>query len=84
MHITKSFCDFFIEYEPDNVVYLNPQHARANAAQAAMALEDDREAVRREEVAAELAELYVERERINVRIFDLEGELIILKGGRCV
>jgi predicted nucleic acid-binding Zn-ribbon protein len=83
MNLRKSFCDFFIEYEPDNVVYLNPQHARANAAQAAMALEDDRTATRKEEIQAELEELYRERERVNVRIFDLEGELIALKGGRC-
>jgi hypothetical protein len=59
---------------PDNVVYLNPACARANAAQAALSLEEDRENTRRDEITAQLEELYAERGRVNVRIFDLENE----------
>ena len=67
--------DFWVMPEPlDNVVYINPACARANAAQAAMSLEDDRRATRREEISAELEELCAERERINTRIFDLQNE----------
>lgn len=59
------------------------EHARRNARFAAELLEEDRTATRKDELAAELEELYRERERINVRIFDLECELVKLKGGRC-
>jgi hypothetical protein len=76
MNFLGRIVDSLIEYEhvPSNVVHLNVSHARANAAQAAISLEEDREATRKEEIQAELEELYAERQRINVRIFDLENE----------
>jgi hypothetical protein len=58
--IRTAIRDFFIEYEhvPDNVIYLNTpfarDHARANAAQASVSLEEDREAVRRDELRRDL------------------------------
>jgi hypothetical protein len=76
-----------IEYEHrmGNVVHLNTPHARAhaerNARYSAQLLEQDREDTRESEIAAELEELYAERQRIEMRIFDLERERDQRRGG---
>jgi hypothetical protein len=80
MNFLGRIVDSLIEYEhvPSNVVQLNTPyvraHAVANAAQAVMLDEEERKAIRKDEIAAELEELYAERQRIDVRIFDLENE----------
>lgn len=83
MNVLRPFDpEFWIEYDhepPSNVLYLNTPFARANAAQVAQLDEDERKAIRRDEIVAELEELYNERERINVRIFDLENEQASLR-----
>lgn len=73
--------EFWVMDEPpSNVIHLNTPkaraHARANAAQAAMTLEEDREAMRRERRLLIIQEI----EQKRGEIFDLETEYEMLGG----
>ena len=72
---------YWVMPEPSNVIHLNTSHARANAAQAAMLLEADREAVRQDELRNDLMrrrrENIEERERIESAIDELDRQRVM-------
>jgi len=78
--IRTAIRDWLIEYEhvPDNVIYLNTPFARANAAQAAQLLEDDRAAARREDLKIDLMR---QRRELEDRIAEIDSALMELAGG---
>jgi hypothetical protein len=59
---------------PDNVVYLNTPHGRANARQAAQLLENDRLSVR-DDIASNLRR---ERDRLMDRVEEIDAALLEL------
>jgi len=67
--------EYWVMPEPGNVIHLNTPHARANAAQAAMLLEEDRAAMRRDSLRSDLLrerrELQERIERIDAAIVEL-------------
>jgi hypothetical protein len=78
--------DFWIGEHPDNVnfeyrpnvITFPGDHARANAAQAAMLLEADRAAVRRDELRSDL---HKQRNRLLVELARIDAALTELAGG---
>lgn len=79
--------EFWVMDEPrSNVIQLNTPHARAharaNAAQAAMSLEEDRRATRMAEIEELLAMYQTQRETLNTVMFTLENEFELLRKTR--
>lgn len=61
--------DFWVMPEPpDNVVYLNTPHGRANAAQAARLLEEDRQAISIEEAFQDVLDAVEDEARATRRV----------------
>jgi len=63
---------------PSNVIHLNTPHGRANAAQAAQLLEDDRRATRRDELRSDLNR---QRNRLLTELARIDSALAELARG---
>jgi len=84
MNILRPFTtDFWVDYDPNclkyehtpNVVPFPGPHARANAAQAAMLLEDDRAATRRDTLRRDLMR---QRRELEERIEQIDAAIVEL------
>lgn len=81
MSILQKILDNLIAYEhaPTNVVYLNTSHARANAAQVALLLEEDRSNMERDQRL--VCDLWGEKRRLEARLTEIVEMLEVLTRG---